>query len=176
MTEHVFNTLMAALDSPLIVVTTADERERAGCLVEFHVQSSIEPQRYCLWLSKANYTYRVALHSSHLVIHFLTADDLPLAELFGSRTGDTVDKFAGLPVDSGPGGAPVLRQCPNWLAVRRIALLDEGGDHVCLTAEPVAAHTAGPFRPLRISQAGHLKAGHGAEERPEPPTERAASA
>ena len=130
MTEHVFNTLMAALDSPLIIVTTADERERAGCLVEFHVQSSIEPQRYCVWLSKANYTYRVALYSSHLVIHFLTADDLPLAELFGTQTGDTVDKFAGLPVDSGPGGAPVLRQCPNWLAVRRIALLDEGGDHV----------------------------------------------
>jgi len=176
MTEHVFNTLMAALDSPLIVVTTADERERAGCLVEFHVQSSIGPQRYCVWLSKANYTYRVALHSSHLVIHFLTADDLPLAELFGTQTGDTVDKFAGLQVDSGPGGAPVLRQCPNWLAARRIALLDEGGDHVCLTAEPVAAHTAGPFRPLRISQADHLKAGHSAEERPEPPTERAASA
>ena len=142
MAEHDFNTLMAALDSPLIVVTTADERERAGCLVEFHVQSSIEPQRYCVWLSKANYTYRVALQSTHLVIHFLTADDLPLAELFGTQTGDTVDKFAGLPVDSGPGGAPVLRQCPNWLAVRRIALLDEGGDHVCLTTEPVAAQTA----------------------------------
>jgi len=176
MTEHDFNTLMAALDSPLIVVTTADERERAGCLVEFHAQSSIDPQRYCVWLSKANYTYRVALQSSHLVIHFLTADDLPLAELFGTQTVDTVDKFAGLPVDSGPGGAPVLRQCPNWLAVRRIALLDEAGDHVCLTTEPVAARSAGPFRPLRISQAGHLKAGHGAEERPGPPTERAAPA
>jgi flavin reductase (DIM6/NTAB) family NADH-FMN oxidoreductase RutF len=176
MAGHDFNTLMAALDSPLIVVTTADERERAGCLVEFHAQSSIDPQRYCVWLSKANYTYRVALHSSHLVIHFLTADDLPLADLFGTQTGDTVDKFAGLPVDSGPGGAPVLRQCPNWLAVRRIALLDEGGDHVCLTTEPVTAQAAGPFRPLRISQAGHLRAGHGAEERPEPPTERAAPA
>jgi flavin reductase (DIM6/NTAB) family NADH-FMN oxidoreductase RutF len=176
MAEHDFNALMAALDSPLIVVTTADERERAGCLVEFHVQSSMEPQRYCVWLSKANYTYRVALQSSYLVIHFLTADDLPLAELFGTQTGDTVDKFAGLPVDSGPGGAPVLRQCPNWLAVRRIALLDEGGDHVCLPTEPVAVHTLRPFRPLRLSQAGHLKAGHGAEERPEPPTERAAPA
>jgi flavin reductase (DIM6/NTAB) family NADH-FMN oxidoreductase RutF len=174
MAEHDFNTLIAALDSPLIVVTTADKRERAGCLVEFHAQSSIEPQRYCVWLSKANYTYRVALQSSNLVIHFLTADDLPLAERFGTQTGDVVDKFDGLLVDSGPGGAPVLRQCPNWVAVRRIALLDEGGDHVCLTSEPVAVHTAGPFRPLRISQAGHLKAGHGAGERPEPPTERAA--
>ena len=174
--EHDFNALMAALDSPLIVVTTTDERERAGCLVEFHGQSSMEPQRYCVWLSKANFTYRVALQSSHLVIHFLTADDLPLAELFGTQTGDTVDKFADLQVDSGPGGAPVLRRCPNWLAVRRIALLDEGGDHVCLTTEPVAVHTSRPFRPLRISQASHLKAGHSAEERPEPPTERAAPA
>ena len=177
MAEHDFTTLMAALDSPLIVVTTADERERAGCLVEFHGQSSIEPQRYCVWLSKANYTYRVALNSSHLVIHFLSADDLPLAELFGTQTGDTVDKFAGLPVDSGPGGAPVLRQCPNWLAVRRIALLDEGGDHVCLTTEPVAAQTAGPFQPLRLSQAGRPEGGSRLpEERPEPPTERAAPA
>jgi flavin reductase (DIM6/NTAB) family NADH-FMN oxidoreductase RutF len=176
MAGHGFNILMAALDSPLIVVTTADARERAGCLVEFHGQSSMDPQRYCVWLSKANYTYRVALQSSHLVIHFLTADDLPLAELFGTKTGDTVDKFAGLPVDSGPGGAPVLRQCPNWLAVRRIALLDEGGDHVCLTTEPVAAQAAGPFRPLRISQAAHLRAGHGPGERPEAPTERAGPA
>jgi hypothetical protein len=70
----------------------------------------------------------------------------------------------------------LLRQCPNWLAVRRVALLDEGGDHVCLTTEAAPAQTAGPFRPLRISQAGHLKAGHGAEERPEPPTERATPA
>ena len=84
MAEHDFNTLMAALDSPLIVVTTADERERAGCLVEFHVECSIEPQRYCVWLSKANYTYRVALHSSHLVIHFLTAD-APLCLTCGTK-------------------------------------------------------------------------------------------
>ena len=38
------------------------------------------------------------------------------------------------------------------------------------------SQTAGPFRLLRISQAGHLKAGHGAGERPEPPTELAAPA
>ena len=47
-------------------------------------------------LSKANYTYPVALRSSHLVIHFLTADDLPLAELFGTQSGDTVDRFTAV--------------------------------------------------------------------------------
>jgi flavin reductase (DIM6/NTAB) family NADH-FMN oxidoreductase RutF len=173
LTDDAFGTLMSAMDSPLVVVTAAEGEERAGCLVGFHVQSSIEPPRYCLWLSKANHTYRVALRASHLAVHFLTADDLPLAELFGTQTGDTVDKFVGLAVDTGPGGAPVLRQCASWLTARRIALLDAGGDHVCLVTETVAAHAEGPFQPLRLSAAAHLEPGHGSEERPEPPTERA---
>ena len=126
MAEHAFDTLMAALDTPLIVVTTADQREQAGCLVEFHVQSSIEPQRYCVWLSKANYTYRVALQSSHLVIHFLTADDLPLAELFGTQTGIPSTSSPAFRMIR-PGGVPVLRQCPNWLAVPHRA--DRRGRH-----------------------------------------------
>ena len=175
MTEDAFGAMMFALDNPLIIVTTTEAGERAGCLVGFHSQSSIQPHRYCVWLSKANHTYRVALRSAYLGIHFLTTDDLPLAELFGTRSGDTMDKFAGLPVEPGPGGTPLLAQCPHRLAARRIALLDEGGDHVCLTTEPVAAQSSGRFEPLRLSRAAHFAPGHGYAERPNPPTERAAS-
>ena len=60
----------------------------------------------------------MALHSSHLAIHFLSMTDLPLAELFGTQTGDTVDKFAGLRATPGAGDAPVLADCPNWLVGR----------------------------------------------------------
>lgn len=160
-----FGALVSVLDAPLVVVTAAEARERAGCLVGFHCQSSIEPPRYCVWLSKANHTYRVALQSTHLAIHFLTSADLWLAERFGTLTGDRTDKFAGLPVSSGPGQVPVLDQCPHWLAARRGTLVDEGGDHVCLVTEPVAVHAGGPFEPLRLSQAGHLEPGHGNQER-----------
>ena len=90
-----FDDIMSSLNAPLIVVTTAAGQERAGCLVGFHSQSSIEPARYCVWLSKANHTYRVALQSTHLAVHFLTSADLPLAERFGTMTGDSTDKFAG---------------------------------------------------------------------------------
>jgi flavin reductase (DIM6/NTAB) family NADH-FMN oxidoreductase RutF len=169
-----FGGIMTSLDGELIVVTTGEAGERAGCLVGFHSQSSIEPERYCIWLSKANHTYRVALRSTHLALHFLTAAELPLAELFGTRTGDVTDKFAGLAVREGPGRVPVLEQCPHWLAGRRTALLDEGGDHVCVIIEPVAAQDGGPFEPLRLSQAVHLVPGHQTTERPGPPTERAA--
>jgi flavin reductase (DIM6/NTAB) family NADH-FMN oxidoreductase RutF len=169
-----FNALVWSQDPALIVVTTAEAGERAGCLVSFHSQSSIGPQRYCVWLSKANHTYRVGLRSTHLAVHFLTSSDLALAERFGSRTGDDGDKFGGLRVSLGPGGAPVLQDCPHWLVARRTALLDEGGDHVCVVAEPVTVHTSGPFEPLRTSGAAHIVAAHRPWERHDPPTERAA--
>ncbi len=163
-----FGTLMSAMDPPLAVVTAAAAGERAGCLVSFHTQSSIAPQRYCVFLSKANHTYGVVLRASHLAIHFLAAGDVPLAELFGGQTGDTVDKFAGLRVTDGPGGVPLLTQCPRWLAARRIALLDEGGDHVTVLTEPVAAAASGTFTPLRVAAAGPIRPGHDVWERHDP--------
>jgi hypothetical protein len=61
---------------------------------------------------------------------------------------------------------PLLDQCASWLAVRRTALLDEGGDHACVVTEPVAARWGGAFRPLRTSDARHLVPGHDSAERP----------
>lgn len=166
MAPDAFTSIMSSLDNPLIVVTTAEGRERAGCLVGFHAQSSIDPGRYCVWLSKANHTYRVGLRAAHLGVHFLTDADLALAERFGTLTGDRSNKFAGLPVRQGPGGVPVLQRCPHWLVGTRTAVLDEGGDHVCLVIEPVAAHSEGPFEPLRLAQAAHLEPGHDNAEPP----------
>lgn len=159
-----FDALMESVDPAMIVVTTADGGERAGCLVGFHTQSSIDPQRYSVWLSKANHTYRVALRASHLGVHFLTKDDLALAERFGTRTGDTSDKFAGLAVAYGPNGVPLLPDCPNRFAARRMTLVDEGGDHVCVVAEPVETWTSRPFDPLTFGRVRHLEPGHSSED------------
>jgi flavin reductase (DIM6/NTAB) family NADH-FMN oxidoreductase RutF len=169
-----FDLVMASLDTPMILVTAAAGNERAGCLVGFHAQSGIDPKRYCVWLSKANHTYRIALRSPHLGIHFLTRDDGELAELFGTRTGDDLDKFDGLGVEEGPNGVPLLLDCPHRLLVRRTTVVDESGDHVCVATEMVEAHTVGRFQPLRLADVHHLTPGHEAEERHSPPTERAA--
>ena len=67
----------------------------------------------------------------------------------------------------------MLAACPHRLVVRKTAVLDEGGDHVCVVTEPVEVVTAGPFTPLRLSAVADLDAGHGAGDRPTPPTERA---
>ena len=170
MTEDGFDSLMASIDAPMVVVTTAVAGERAGCLVGFHAQSAIDPQRYCLWLSKANHTYRVALRSTHLAVHFLTEDDHDLAERFGTLTGEDTDKFEGIETREGPDGVPLIERCAHRMVVRRVALLDEGGDHVCLSAECVAAESSGRFSPLRLSAVGDLTPGHESDERADPPT------
>lgn len=67
----------------------------------------------------------------------------------------------------------MLSRCGHWMAVRRTALLDEGGDHACMITQPVETHSAGQFRPLRVSDVSGLVPGHATADRPAPPTQRA---
>ncbi len=172
-----FDTLIANLDPPMAIVTTVSGRDRAGCLIGFHAQCSIDPHRYVVWLSKANHTFRVAVHAQHFAVHFLSDDDGgELPSLFGTVSGDQTDKFGLCAWKAGAGGVPLLPGCPNRFLAERVALLDEGSDHICLVLSPTEVADATPFRPLRLSQVAHLQPGHEAEERPKPATERAGTA
>jgi flavin reductase (DIM6/NTAB) family NADH-FMN oxidoreductase RutF len=157
--------LMESADSALVVVTTTAEDERAGCVVAFHSQSSIEPERYSVWLSKANHTYQVSLRAEHLAVHFLGEHDLELARRFGTKSEDEVDKFADLDWSPGPGGVPLIDDLPHRLVFRRTSILDDGGDHVCVTGEVLAVDGEGGFTPLRLSDAADWEPGHEPEER-----------
>jgi flavin reductase (DIM6/NTAB) family NADH-FMN oxidoreductase RutF len=159
--------LVARADQALIVVTTASHDQRAGCLVGFHTQCSIDPFRYAVWLSKANHTYRVGLFATHFAVHFLGDGDGDLAELFGAESGDSVDKFAGIDWTAGEGEVPVLTRCPAVVFEKR-AMWDDGGDHVCLMGTPLRITGGTDSDPLRISAARAIEPGHAAEERPVP--------
>lgn len=163
----------AALDPALVIVTTALDGERAGCVVGFHSQSSMDPPRYCVWLSKANHTARVVRHATHLAVQPVPESDFALAERFGTLTGDVTDKFAGLSFRDGPGGVPLLEACPAGIVLRKGIVLDDGGDHLCVTGDVVDAWYDGALTPLRQARAGGLDPGHDNTERPHPPTERA---
>ncbi|MER7761688.1 flavin reductase family protein [Streptomyces sp. NPDC097619] len=150
----------------MYVVTVAADGERAGCLVGFASQSSIDPPRFTVWLSVVNHTYRVARTARHLTVHLLHPGDRDLAEHFGGRTGDDVDKFAGVDWRPGPEGGPVLERASTWFTGRIEALLDGrpgDGDHVGFVLAPVAVSPAapgGPRPPLRYRDVRDLRAGH----------------
>ncbi len=111
--SEAFDALMADVDQPLIIVTTASRDVRAGCLVGFHAQAGIDPVEYAVWLSKANHTYRVGALSEHFAVHFLSKEHHDLAELFGGHTQEQVDKFAQCDWSPGPNGVPLLDRVTN---------------------------------------------------------------
>jgi flavin reductase (DIM6/NTAB) family NADH-FMN oxidoreductase RutF len=154
-----FNALMGELDYPMFIVTVAHGNQRAGCLVGFATQCSIDPPRFLVCISKANHTYRVAREADTLAVHFVPTDAEPLAELFGGQTGDEVDKFARCEWRPGPGGVPLLSACPNRF-VGRVLVREDGGDHVLHVLEPVAAERGHRDGAFTFHRAKRIDPGH----------------
>ena len=148
----------------MVIVTTAAGDERAGCLVGFHSQSSIDPPRYVVWLSQANHTHRVAVRASTFAVHLIPVDRHDLAELFGGRTGDDDDKLSRCDWEPGPDGVPLLVDCPDRFVGRRIEWLAAGGDHDGVVLEPFDATAAGGGGSLRLDAVADIDAGHPADE------------
>ncbi len=144
----------------MVVVTVAAGGERAGCLVGFSTQCSIDPLRYSVFVSKRNHTAPVAARAHTMVVHFLRARDIALAHLFGEETGDEVSKFERCAWRSGPDGTPVLDGC-DWFAGTVRERVDVG-DHVLylldVTPDGEAASAPGPqlgFQSVRDFEAGN---------------------
>lgn len=151
--------LLSTLDYPMVVVTAADDGTKAGCLVGFHTQCSMDPVRFLVLLSNKNHTYEVASGAEFLAVHFLTLDEPDLAEHFGSETGDETDKFASVPHHEGPGGVPLIDGCSERLVGRirgRVSL----GDHTGFLLEPVDVDFDGPFEQLGFQDVKDLEPGH----------------
>jgi flavin reductase (DIM6/NTAB) family NADH-FMN oxidoreductase RutF len=156
-----FDSLMSELDYPMFIVTTAGrDGERAGCLIGFATQVSIRPPRFLAGLSHKNRTFRVAQSADHLGVHFVPAQGAEhLAELFGSETGDEVDKFTRCEWREGPGGVPVVEGLPNWFVGRIVDRLD-AGDHDAFVLEPVAGDRQAEEEELTFHRARRIEPGH----------------
>jgi flavin reductase (DIM6/NTAB) family NADH-FMN oxidoreductase RutF len=131
-----FDSLVGALNGPMFIVTATDGERRAGCLVGFAGQCSINPPRFMVWLSKRNFTYLVAKGADRLAVHVPTVRERELATLFGSRTGFEFDKFARCAWHPGPGAVPLLADCPQRFIGRIVGRYDTG-DHEGILTEPV---------------------------------------
>jgi flavin reductase (DIM6/NTAB) family NADH-FMN oxidoreductase RutF len=158
--DAAFEAIVARLDYPMFVVTTRAGDRRAGCLVGFASQTSIHPRRFLVGLSKRNHTLRVALDAEGLIVHLVDRRHRELAELFGGRTGDQVDKFTLCEWSDGPFGIPVLNDAAAWFAGRIIDRF-ELGDHVGFMLEPVGGFAPdGLDEVVSFSDVRDLEPGH----------------
>ncbi len=158
--EERFQGLVSHLDYPMFIVTTSAGDRRAGCLVGFCTQCSIDPPRFVVFLSNKNFTYRLAQDAEALAVHVVPGDEIELARLFGEETGDETDKFERCQWSPGPLRIPLVERCPDRF-VGRIAdrFSTQGGDHVGFVLEPVEVHAGGGSF-LAFSDAKQLEPGH----------------
>jgi flavin reductase (DIM6/NTAB) family NADH-FMN oxidoreductase RutF len=157
--RQTFERLVDGIDYPMFIVTAAAGEERAGCLVGFVTQASIDPPRLLVLLSKANETLQIAVRADVLVAHFLGEDNKDLAGLFGEESGEWTDKFARCEWAPGPGGAPVLAGVRGWVAGRVLERID-AGDHVGHLLELIDAGEGADGAPLTYQQVRELDPGH----------------
>ena len=131
---------MASIAPPMYVLTARGAGgEPDGCLVGFATQVSIRPPRFAVLVSRLNHTFGAAMAAEHLVVHVLRQGDEDLARRFGGETADDLpdggaDKFEGLVVLDGPGGAPVIDGL-DWFGGRVFGRYD-CGDHVAVVLDP----------------------------------------
>ncbi len=157
-----FEAIVGHLDYPMFVVTAVAGEQRAGCLVGFATQASIQPRRFLVGISDKNQTYRVASDADRLAVHVLAKGDLELARLFGEQTGDETDKFAQCDWQPGPDGVPVLTGAAAWFSGRILERL-RLGDHVAFLIEPDSGDRAAGFDAVvKYSDVREFEPGHGA--------------
>jgi flavin reductase (DIM6/NTAB) family NADH-FMN oxidoreductase RutF len=153
-----FAQLVATLDYPVYIATTAVGNEPTGCLIGFASQCSIHPPRFLACISKKNHTFQLSRRATVFAVHVVDDGSREIARIFGGETGDEIDKFKQVHwrfVD----GAPVLDDCARWFTGRVLERIDLG-DHVGHLLEPVSVGSGHPCAQLTFQQARAIQPGH----------------
>lgn len=123
-------------------VTIITARDAAGGCVGITASSfnsvSLEPPLVLFSLARSARSLKVFCEAGHWAVHILGAEQEALCYRF-ARSGE--DKFAGIDVATGIGGAPLLSGCAARLQCRS-AFQYEGGDHLIFVGEVLALDRA----------------------------------
>ena len=158
-TEETFQELVAQLDYPMFIATVAAGDELAGCLIGFATQCSIHPPRFLAASRTRTAPSAWPAAPTPWPSTWSRRTPTELAELFGGETGDEVDKFERCEWQPGPGGVPLLDDCPNRFVGRILERVDFG-DHVGLVLEPFMAEADTSDGQLSFHRAKRIDPGH----------------
>ncbi len=111
------------------IVTTRDaEGEPVGVTVNSFASVSLEPPLVLWSLAKKSWSLPAFQQAGHYAVHVLASDQQALSDRFARAS---TDKFGGLDVVEGEGGAPLLAGCAAVFECS-VEHRYEGGDHLIL--------------------------------------------
>lgn len=130
-----FRSALGAFATGVTVITALDEDgSRVGITANSFNSVSLDPPLVLFSLAKSARSLAVFSRAQHWAVHILGAGQEALSNRF-AKSGE--DKFAGLELEAGIGGTPLLGGCAARMQCRS-AFRYEGGDHLIFVGEELA--------------------------------------
>ena len=145
-----FKAAMSHFASGVTIVTTESEGRAYGMTVASFASLSLHPPLVLVCVEKAVKTHDAIAAAGKFGVSILAANQAEISTRFASRSDD---KFAGIPVDRGALGVPLIRGALTTLECKVREQLP-GGDHSIFVGEVVDARTAGGT-PLLYFRSGY---------------------
>ena len=123
-------------DSPVWLVTTCCEGERAGFIATSVVRASIvdELPRILITVAKHHHTWSLISKTRRFALQLLASNDLAPVWRFGLMSGHEIDKFAGCTSADTADGNPLYPSALSWLDCRIELEMDIGDRSLYLAA------------------------------------------
>jgi flavin reductase (DIM6/NTAB) family NADH-FMN oxidoreductase RutF/DNA-binding IclR family transcriptional regulator len=137
-----------------VVTTTDDEGGLHGVTANSFSSVSLDPPLVLWSQAVTSQSHPVFFKTERFAVNILAEDQIELSNRFAKSSQE---KFAGLEVDIGPGGIPLLRGCNAWLQCRVVSRLP-GGDHTIYVGE-VNSIARAERRPLVFGNGQYLRVG-----------------
>lgn len=127
-----FRTALGAFATGVAVVTTLDQAgQPMGLTVNSFNSVSLEPP-LIVWSLTSNSPLRAGFEAcEYFAVNILAEDQQGLSQRFATRDAD---KFAGLAVEPGLGGVPLLQGCCARFQCRN-TIRHPGGDHLVFISQ-----------------------------------------
>ena len=130
-----FRAALGAFATGVTVITARDEDgTRVGITANSFNSVSLDPPMVLFSLAKSARSLPVFSKTGHWAVHILSAGQEELSNRF-AKSGE--DKFAGMEIEEGIAGTPLLAGCAARMQCRT-AFCHEGGDHLIFVGEVLA--------------------------------------
>lgn len=166
-----FRTLMGRWATGVSVVTASEEGHDAGLTVNAFLSVSLAPPSVLVSLSEEVDTLPVIERTRAFAVSVLSSRQRELSERF-ARAVPSPEKFAGLLVDRGAGGLPLLRGALGTIECRLVSSTPVF-DHHLLVGEVVRLTMGAEGLPLVFFRSGYAAAEEPERLRLPPPPSRA---
>jgi flavin reductase (DIM6/NTAB) family NADH-FMN oxidoreductase RutF len=119
-----------------VITTMLDDGQKIGFTANSFASVSLDPPLVSWNYKRMSPNLAVLLQAKHFLINVLAADQIDISQ---QMSRPALDKFVGIPIDQGLGGAPRIKgslatfECELWQTL-------EAGDHVIFLGRVLRYH------------------------------------